>query len=54
MNYEQLKQIQRSILAGLYYYQGVKLPKPQTAGTSTQISSYVLLQAKKVQEQLNS
>ena len=53
-NYEQTKDIQRSILAGLEYYQGVKLPSPQRTGTSYQIETYAFQQAQKVQEQLNS
>ena len=50
--YEQVKDIQRAILAGLEFYQGVKLPSPQTAGTTTQKESYAFLKAKEVQEQI--
>jgi len=50
--YEQQKDIQRAILAQLDYYQGVKLPSPQTTGTSHQISTYAFLQAAEVQKQI--
>jgi len=51
-HYEQQKDIQRSILAGLDYYQGVALPSPQTTGTTTQQQSYAWQQAGEVQKQI--
>lgn len=46
--------IQRAILAGLSHYQGVELPTPQTSGTSHQNSSYALIQAGRVYQQIHN
>ena len=52
--YHQQQHIQRAILAGLDFYQGVKLPSPQTSGTTTQRQSYAWQKAGEIQQQLNS
>jgi hypothetical protein len=50
--HEQQQHIQRAILAGLDYYQGVKLPSPQTTGTLTQQQSYAWQQAGEIQKSI--
>ena len=47
--YDQVQDIKRAILANLDYYQGVKLPSPQTSGTMTQRSTYAQLKAQEIQ-----
>lgn len=50
-NQEQQK-IQTAIMQGLNEYKGVKLPSPQTTGTSTQQQSYAWQAAERVLKQL--
>lgn len=52
--HQQREHIQRSIMAGLDYYQGVKLPSPQTTGTLTQQKAYAWQKAGEIQQQITA